>query len=45
VRELLYALLRLSNDVRAVKNGKFGRRVGRRVYGKATGRVARKMFG
>jgi hypothetical protein len=45
VRDLLYALLRLSNDWRAIKRGRVGRRVGRRIYGRATGRAARKMFG
>jgi hypothetical protein len=32
-------------DVNAVRRGKIGRRVARRVYGKVTGRLARKLFG
>lgn len=40
-----YKALKYSNDANAVKKNKVGRRVGRRVYGKATGRLARKIFG
>jgi hypothetical protein len=45
VKRLLYKLLALSNDLNAVKRGRVGRRVSRRIYGKATGRLARKWFG
>ena len=41
----VYQLLKFINDVRAIRNGRVGRRIGRRVYGKATGSVARKVFG
>jgi hypothetical protein len=41
----IYRLLRFRNDVNAVRRGKVGRRVARRAYGKATGRLARKLFG
>lgn len=41
----LYRLLRTVNDTKAVSKGKVGRRVGRRLYGKASGRLARKLFG
>jgi hypothetical protein len=44
MRDLLYRLLRISNDVRAVRRGRVGRRVARRVYGKATGRLASRIF-
>lgn len=40
LRSALYRGLRLSNDVRAVRRGRVGRRIGRRIYGKATGRLA-----
>lgn len=40
-----YKALAISNDVNAVQRGKVGRRLGRRVYGRATGRLARKLFG
>ena len=38
----LYRLLRLMNDANAVSKGKVGRRVGRRAYGKVTGRASRR---
>lgn len=44
LKSTIYKLLRLSNDLNAIKKGKVGRRIGRRVYGKATGRLARKIF-
>jgi hypothetical protein len=44
VKRLLYQLLALSNDYNAVRRGRVGRRVARRIYGKATGRVARRIF-
>jgi len=37
-RGLLYTLARLMGDVNAVQKGRVGKRVGRRVVGKATGR-------
>jgi hypothetical protein len=45
VKRLLYNLLGLSNDWNAIKRGRVGRRIARRVYGRATGRLARKWFG
>lgn len=44
LKSWIYLLLRLSNDVNAVAKGKVGRRIGRRLYGKATGRLASKLF-
>ena len=44
IKSALYALLKLSNDVNAVKKNKVGRRVGRRVAGKVTGRMFGKWF-
>lgn len=46
-KRTLYKLLALSNDVAAIRRGPKAvvRRAGRRVYGKATGRLARKLFG
>jgi hypothetical protein len=40
----MYRVLRYSNDARAVRRGTVHRRVGRRAYGRATGRLARKLF-
>ena len=45
VKRLVYRLLRLPGDINAVRRGKVTRRVARRVYGKVTGRSARKLFG
>jgi hypothetical protein len=44
MKRLLYQLLALSNDYNAVRRGKVGRRVARRIYGKATGRLAARIF-
>lgn len=38
-KSLIYALLKVSNDINAVKKGKVKKRVGRRIAGKATGRA------
>lgn len=43
-KSAIYKALRISNDLNAIAKGKAGRRIGRRIYGKATGRLARKMF-
>ncbi len=43
-RSLLYTLAKLMGDVNAVKKGKVGTRVQRRLAGKATGRALRKLF-
>lgn len=42
---VIYRLLRTINDIKAIRKGRVARRVGRRAYGKATGRLARKIFG
>lgn len=44
MKRFLYKMLRISNDINAVSKGKIGRRVARRVYGRATGRLARRLF-
>ena len=44
-KSALYALLHPSNDINAIVKGQVGRRIGRRIYGKGTGRLARKWFG
>ena len=45
IRGTTYQVLRISNDVRAVRRGTLGRRLARRVYGRAAGRLARRLFG
>ncbi|WP_035177224.1 hypothetical protein [Alkalihalobacterium bogoriense] len=44
IRRTLYKISRLLGDVNAVKRGKVGKRMGRRVVGRATGKAIRKMF-
>ena len=44
IRSLLYTLARLMGDYNAVKKGTVGKRVQRRIVGKATGRALRKLF-
>jgi hypothetical protein len=41
----IYRLPAFSNDVNAARKGRLGRRIGRRLYGKVTGRIARRLFG
>lgn len=40
-RGFLYALARLLGDVNAVRRGRVGRRIGRRVTGRGLGRIFR----
>lgn len=44
MRSFLYWLARLLGDLNAVKPGKIGRWLGRRIAGKGTGRWLRKLF-
>jgi hypothetical protein len=48
----VYRMLRLANDIRAVRRGYEGRssrpivrRIGRRLYGRLAGQLARRLFG
>jgi hypothetical protein len=43
-RSALYKLARVLGDVNAVSRGTVGKRVARRVVGRATGRQMRRMF-
>jgi len=43
-RGILYGLARLLGDISAVQKGTVGKRIGRRVAGKATGRILGKLF-
>jgi hypothetical protein len=44
VRGFLYRLARLLGDVNAIEKGKAPQRVERRIAGKMTGRILRKLF-
>lgn len=43
-RGFLYALAKVLGDINAVKRGKVGKRIARRIAGKATGRGLGKLF-
>ena len=43
-RGFLYAIARILGDINAVKKGTAGKRIARRMVGKATGRGIGKMF-
>lgn len=43
-RGILYTIAKILGDVNAVKKGKVGKRVARRVAGKGTGRLLGKLF-
>jgi hypothetical protein len=41
----LYRAAVIRNDINAIRRHRVGRRIGRRLYGKASGRLARSLFG
>ncbi len=41
----VYQALAVANDIKAVRKGRVSRRIGRRIYGRASSRLARKLFG
>lgn len=43
-RGFLYSLAKLLGDVQAVKSGRVGRRIGRRLAGRATATILRRLF-
>ena len=44
MRNFLYQFLKILNDISAVKNGSVGKRIGRRVTGRAAGKTIRRLF-
>ena len=44
IKSMIYTALRISNDINAVKKGKIGKRIKRRVAGKMAGRFINKLF-
>jgi len=44
VRSLLYFIARLLGDANAVRRGTVGKRIGRRVTGRATGKLLRGLW-
>ncbi|MFC5627931.1 hypothetical protein ACFPTR_03345 [Aliibacillus thermotolerans] len=44
IRRTLYLISRILGDINAVKRGTVGKRVARRVAGRQTGKMLRKLF-
>lgn len=44
LRNTLYTILRIANDIRAIRQGKITQRVGRRVAGRIAGKAIRRIF-
>ena len=44
IRGLLYLIARLLGDVNAVRRGTIGKRIARRIAGKASGRLLRRLI-
>lgn len=44
IRSLLYKLARILGDISAISKGKPGKRISRRIAGKATGKILRRIF-
>lgn len=44
MKRMIYKLLRISNDINAIKQGKVGQRIGRRIAGKVTGKGIGRLF-
>ncbi|ARK31196.1 hypothetical protein [Halalkalibacter krulwichiae] len=44
LKSKIYKMLRIWNDIDAIRKGRIGKRVGRRVVGRASGKAIRKLF-
>lgn len=44
IRSILYGTAKILGDINAIKKGKVGKRIARRVAGKGTGRLLGKLF-
>jgi hypothetical protein len=44
LQSTIYKILRIWNDVDAVRKGRVGKRIGRRVVGRVSGKSLRKLF-
>lgn len=43
-KRTIYKMLRISNDINAIRKGKIGKRIGRRIGGRITGKSLKKLF-
>lgn len=44
LKSTVYKILRIWNDVDAVRKGRIGKRIGRRVAGRTSGKILKKLF-
>lgn len=44
IRRTLYKAARILGDIDAIKKGRAGKRIGRRIAGRSTGKILRKLF-
>ena len=44
MKSFIYKLLRISNDINAIKKGKVSKRIGRRIAGKQANKTLNKFF-
>ncbi|MDT8859213.1 hypothetical protein N0O92_03140 [Alkalihalobacillus sp. MEB130] len=44
LKSTIYKVLRIWNDIDAVRKGTVGKRIGRRITGRASGKAIRKIF-
>lgn len=43
-KSTIYKLLKISNDINAIRKGSIGKRIGRRVSGQIAGKAIRRIF-
>ncbi len=44
VKSKIYKILRIWNDIDAIRKGRAGKRIGRRIVGRTSGKAIRKWF-
>lgn len=44
IKSTIYKILRISNDINAIRRGRIGKRIGRRIVGRITGKGIRRLF-
>lgn len=44
LKSTIYKILRIWNDIDAIRKGRIGKRIGRRILGRAAGKGIRRLF-
>ena len=44
IKSFIYKLLRISNDINAIKRGKIGKRIGKRITRRITAKARQRLF-